>query len=105
MEMDNDKVVLFVLLDLSAAFDTIDHTILLNRLSTRCGICGTALKWVHSYLSDCTQTATIGSSHSASEVLKCGVLQGPILGPLLLSIYNSPLGKIIKKHNINYLFI
>ncbi len=63
MEMDNDKVVLLVLLDLSAVFGTTDYDILLNILSCRCVIDGTALKWFRSHLSDHTKTVTIGSSH------------------------------------------
>ena len=89
MEMEKENVVLLVLLDLSAAFDTIDHEILLKRLSTRCGIQGTALKWFSSYLKDRTQSVTVNSIHSTKEPLKYGVPQGS--GPLLFSIYNSPL--------------
>ena len=104
MELDNGNVVLLVLLDLSAAFDTIDHEILLKRLSTRCGINGTVLKWFQSYLNDRTQAVNIGTTQSKPEPLKYGVPQGSVLGPLLFSIYNSPLGEIIKKHNISYHF-
>ncbi len=93
---------MLVLLDLSAAFDTIDHEILLNRLSTRCGIRGTILKRSHSYLRDRKQSATIGSSHSNAESLMYGVPQGSVLGPILFSIYNSPIGEIIERHNICY---
>ncbi len=70
MELDKGKVVMLVLLDLSAAFDTIDHEIRLNRLSRRCGINGTALKWFQSYLEERTQTVSVGSSHSKYETLK-----------------------------------
>ena len=104
MEIDKGNVVLLVLLDLSASFDTIDHEILLNRLYTRCGIRGTALKWFRSYLTDRIQTVTIGSSQSVPEPLKYGVPQGSVLGPLLFSIYNSPIGEILKRHNISYHF-
>ncbi len=61
------------MLDLSAAFDTIDHDILLKRLSTRCGIEGTALNWFRSYLSNRTQTVIIGSSESTLQWPKYGV--------------------------------
>jgi hypothetical protein len=95
MELDHGNAVLLVLLDLSAAFDTIDHKILLNRLHTRCGIRDTALKWFKSYLGDRTQKVTIGNSYSETEPLKYCVPQGSVLGPILFSIYNSPLGEII----------
>ncbi len=80
MEMDKDNAVLLVLLDLSAAFDTIDHEILLKRLSNRCGIEGTPLNWFHSYLFNRTQTVIIVSSESTLELLKYGVPQGSVLG-------------------------
>ncbi len=88
MEMDKDNAVLLVLLELSAAFDTIDHEILLKRLSTRCGIEGTVLNWFHSYLSNRTQTVIIDSSESPLEPLKYGVPQGSVLGLLNLQFPN-----------------
>ncbi len=102
MELDKAKVVMLVLLDLSAAFDTIDHEILLKRLSRWCGINGTALKWFQLYLKERTQTVSVGSSHSKYKTLKYGVPQGSVLGPILFSIYNSTIEEIIEKHNICY---
>ncbi len=96
MEMDKENAVLHALLDLSAAFDTIDHDILPKRLSTRYCIEGIALNWFHSYLSNRTQTVIIASSESTLEPLKYGVPQGSILGSILFSIYNSTIGEIIK---------
>ncbi len=97
METDKGKVVLLVLLDLSAAFDTIVHKKkLLSIISNRCGFIGTTLTWFQSYLSERTQTVSIGSCHSIVEHLNYGVLQRPVFGPTLFSIYNSPLGEIIK---------
>jgi retron-type reverse transcriptase len=104
MELDQGNAMLLVLLDLSAAFDTIDHKILLNKLYTKCGMRDTALKWFKSYLSDRTQKVTIGNSHSETESLKYSVPQGSVLGPILFSIYNSPLGEIIRKHIVSYHF-
>ena len=104
MEVDKGNVVLLALLDLSAAFDTIDHSILLKRLSERCGIKGTVLKWFKSYLTGREQTVAIGKSTSEPSSLKYGVPQGSVLGPILFSIYNSPLGDIIRKHNVDYHF-
>ncbi len=102
MELDKGKVVMLVLLDLSAAFDTIDHEFLLKRLSRRCDIIGTVLKWFQSYLKERTQTVSVGASHSKYETLKYGIPQGSVLGPILFSIYNSSIGEIIEKHNICY---
>ncbi len=68
--MDNQNITLMLLLDLSAAFDTIDHDILLNRLKERCGIGGTIIKWMKSYLTDRTQIVKINNSISETRPLK-----------------------------------
>jgi hypothetical protein len=101
-ELDNSKAVMLVLLDLSAAFDTIDHNILIKRLNKKCGVRGTALKWIKSYLSERTCQVIINGKTSNEKDLKYGVPQGSVLGPILFSIYMSPLGEIIKKHGLNY---
>ena len=72
-----------VLLDLSTAFDTIDHATLLSCLSARFGCAGSALKWFRSYLQDRVQSVKIGSSLLNLFKLKFGVPQGSVLGPLL----------------------
>ena len=87
-----------VLLDLSAAFDTIDHDTLLSCLSARFGFAGLAQKWFRSYLQDRFQSVKIGSSLSNLLILKFGVSQGSVLGPLLFSLYTTPLGQVIKYH-------
>jgi hypothetical protein len=102
MNMDKKKAVMLVLLDMSAAFDTIDHKILLKRLSERCGIKGTALKWFTSYLTNRSQSVVIGSSHSKRKSLKYGVPQGSVLGPILFTIYTLPLGDIMKENDTDY---
>jgi hypothetical protein len=96
--IDNKEAVALVLLDLSAAFDTVDHQILLNRLSSKVGIRGSVLAWFKSYLSDHSQKVIIKGSRSSSHKLNCGVPQGSILGPKRFSIYIIPLGEIIQKH-------
>ena len=87
-----------VLLDLSAAFDTIDHDTLLSCLSARFGFAGSALKWFRSYLQDRFQSVKIGSSLLNLFKLKFGVPQGYVLGPLLFSLYTTPLGQVIRKY-------
>ena len=86
------------LLDLSAAFDTIDHQVLLNRLRLSFGIRGYALEWIASYLSDRTQRVSFENSFSQSRYLSCGVPQRSYLGPLLFAMYASKLFDIIKGH-------
>ena len=61
--MDQQKVTILVLLDLSAAFDTVDHNILLHRLHTRFGISGTALDWFKDYLSNRRQRVSVNGSY------------------------------------------
>ena len=87
-----------VLLDLSAAFDTIDHDTLLSCLSSRFGFDGSALKWFRSYLQDRFQSVKIGSSLSNLFKLKFEVPQGSVLGPLLFSLYTTPLSQVIRKY-------
>ena len=81
LNMNKQHVTLLVLLDLSAAFDTIDHCILLERLKSVFGIRGTALSWFASYLSNRSQQICIDGSLSANFKLTCGVPQGSCLGP------------------------
>ena len=89
--IDGKKSVILVLLDLSAAFDTIDHSVLLHRLQHDLGITGTALKWLDSYLSDRTQTVKISDSFSTKQKLLFGVL---------FSLYSSPVAKIARKYGL-----
>ena len=87
-----------VLLDLSAAFDTIDHSTLLSCLRNWFGVGGCVLKWFTSYLTDRYQSIKIGSTLSDVCKLLFGVPQGSVLGPLLFSLYTTPLSLIISRH-------
>ena len=100
MAVDQRKKVGLVLLDLSAAFDTINHSVLLKRLEERVGVGGTALKWFKSYLSDRYQRVLIKGVSSSKFKLSTGVPQGSVLGPLLFSIYMGPLGDLIRRHGL-----
>ena len=91
------------LLDLSAAFDTIDHNILITRLRSTFGCSGMVLEWFISYLSCRTQSVFVGHE-STPSVLKCGVPQGSVLGPLLFTLYTHPLSTIICQSGISYHF-
>ena len=95
---------MLVLLDLLAPFDTVDHFFLLSRLSVRFGIRDHALNWLCSYLSDCTQFVRIQDVSSRVNDLAYGVLQGSVLGPLLYSLYTTPLGDIVKSYGLSYNF-
>ena len=87
-----------VLLDQSATFDTIDHDTLLDSLSSWFGVSGVVLDWFKSYLSDCVQCIKIGSILSDAKKLLYGVPQGSVLGPILFSLYITPLSKVIQNH-------
>ena len=98
--VDKHNQVALVLLDLSAAFDTIDQDLLLHHLSERFGIHDTTLAWFKSYLSGCCQSVIIDNAVSNKHVLHCGVPQGSVLGPQLFTMYISPVEDIITAHNL-----
>ena len=84
-----------VLLDFSATFDTIDHSVLLDRLYYTFGFTGTVLKWFSSYLTDRSHCVRVGANISKSCSLLCGVPQGSVLEPRLFSLYVAPISSII----------
>ena len=102
MHVDRNGGAVLVLLDLSAAFDTIDHEILLTRLADRFCIAGKALSWIASYLKDRKESVIIDECRSRQKALCYGVPQGSVLGPLLFSFYTSELGDVIGKHGVQY---
>ena len=105
LNMAKGSVTALTLLDLSAAFDTIDHTILLDRLNVYYGISELALGWFKSYLSGRSNSVKVGSILSHPAALHYGVPQGSVLGPILFSLYTNPIYSIIHSHSsINYHF-
>ena len=101
MAIDAGKGALLLLLDNSAAFETINHGILFNRLEKLLGISGVALKWCKSYLSERVQSVLIGSSESTDNIVNIGTAQGSILGSLFYILYILPLGQLISSCGVN----
>ena len=91
LALDDRKVALLVL-----------HSVLLTRMCNRLGITGTALSWFKSYLSNRSQSVKIGDTSSKSHVLEYGVPQGSVLGPILFTIYTTPLGDIIRQNDTDF---
>ena len=88
--IDNKEVACLILLNLSTAFDTVNYTILLNRLKYQFGFSGTALSWICSYLTGRTQKVVI----DGLEYWVVKLPQGSVLGPILFTLYILPLGDI-----------
>ena len=100
---DSSCVSILSLLDLSAAFNTTDHCILITRLRSTFGCSGTVLDWFVSYLSCRTQCVVVGHE-STTSVLKCGVPQGSVLGPLLFTLHIHSLSTVICQFGLSYNF-
>jgi hypothetical protein len=100
--LDQGRIILFVLLDMSAAFDTIDHDILVNRFKKEYGIEGCVLSWFNSYLKDRSSRVCISGSYSSVHPLKYGVPQGSVAGPPIFTAYSKPVTEIFKRFNVDY---
>jgi hypothetical protein len=100
--IDLGRAVFVVMLDLTAAFDTVDHTILLQRLILDFGIKGTVHNWFQSYLHSRTSLVSVKGASSDSVELVSGVPQGSVLGPQAFVYYICTIGHIIREHDIQY---
>ena len=101
-DIGSQKLSSLCLLDLSAAFDTIDHNILITRLSSWFGIYGSVLNWFKSYLTSRSFCVRCDKCLSSSYSCLCGVPQGSVLGPLLFIMYTSPLSTLISSLSLNH---
>ena len=92
---DQGKLTLLGMLDLSAAFDCVDHCILLDRLETSFGFVGVVLDWMRSYLVGRRQYVRYNGATSSATVMQCGVPQGSVLGPLYFVLYTADAFRIV----------
>ena len=100
--LDNKHCIILASLDLSAAFDTVDHTILLHRLQNDFGIEGKALQWFTSFITGRTQRVCIDGNSSDLHQLICGVPQGSVLGARMYTMYTQMLANVIRKHDVQH---
>ena len=96
---DAGHVTGLVLLDLSSAFDTVDHSLLLSILRSGFGVDGLALRWFQSYLSERTQTFVVNGTQSSTFHVDCSVPQGSVLGPLQFISYTDDVTSAFDQHD------
>ena len=99
---DTGQVSALCLLDLTAAFDTVDHNLLILRLERQFGLRGVVLQWFRSYLSDRSFRVVLGSNSSFVVHLLCSVPQGSVLGPRMFIMYTADLADSVAERQVNF---
>jgi len=100
--LSQHKGVFLVLLDLSSAFDTVNHNLLIDRMESELGLKDCVLNWFKSYLSGRTSRVCIDGILSESTKLVFGVPQGSVVGPSAFTFYTLPLGRVIQSYGLSY---
>ncbi len=100
--LDDQKAVFLVMLDLSAAFDTVDSSILLQRVEDEFGITGPAKEWLSSYLEDRSCNISVAGVLSRDIKLTYGLPQGSVIGPVGFVMYTHVIGRVLRHHNLSY---
>ena len=100
--LDKGRCTLLVTLDISAAFDTVDHQRLLDRYSQYFGLSGTVLLWMSSYLSGRSQCIQVGSAKSVEQPVETGFPQGATLAGIKYNMFSTPLHEVIDKHEVDH---
>jgi len=97
---DGRRVTLLGLLDMSAAFDCVDHDLLLQRLEKNFGLTGVVLRWMTSFLSDRTLVVRCNGASTAAQPVYYGVPQGSVLGPILFNLYTADITLVAARHGL-----
>ena len=100
--VDRGQLMALILLDLSSAFDTVDHDCLLSILRNLFSVDGSATLWFQSYLPERTQTFTASGSQSSPIELQCSVPQGSVVGPIQFTAYMEDVQDLFDRHRVSY---
>ena len=97
-QLDRGRIVALITIDVSVAFDTVNHHSLLRRLQHQFGLSGETLKWMESYLSDREQCVNINSTYSKTVNVDHGFPQGAVLAGILYNVFSKPIGDVTAEY-------